>query len=219
MKRTKVTVEKETKKAYLIKDESGRRGWVHGSLLGEEVAAAARREPADSPSGRVQAPESDSRNAGVFPADVVAALSSVTSQKAETEVSAAMHPENGQGMDGDGGAQGLGGGSGGTRKPMVVYRRFGRDPFVPYSREEDSGLPSVENLELVGILYDESERVALLESREEGGKAFALREHDPVRHGRVLKIQREKVVFLLDEDGIAHSFSLDLVKDRKLRAK
>jgi hypothetical protein len=106
-------------------------------------------------------------------------------------------------------------------EPKVVYQTYGRDPFLPLDQLEgdDMELPDVETAELVGIMYDDSDRIALLEDGRKGGGAFALRERDPIQRGRVLRILPRRVVFLLDEDGIAHTYSLYLENGRNLRGK
>ena len=78
-----------------------------------------------------------------------------------------------------------------------------------------SGLPLVENLTLVGILYDDAERLALCEDRLNGNQPFSFRELDPVDKGKVLKIYQDKVVFLITEFGISRSYTLEIVRPTK----
>jgi hypothetical protein len=94
----------------------------------------------------------------------------------------------------------------------IVYKPRGRDPFLPLDEVpvDDMALPDVEKSALVGILFDNRERVALLEEKGGKGVAYALRERDPVKEGRVLKIRRESVVFILSDGGISHTFTLKL---------
>ncbi len=103
-----------------------------------------------------------------------------------------------------------------ARKP-VAYHEYGRDPFLPLSNDETGPVPNVENLRLVGILYDQTDRIALFEAPNGSGheKAFALRENDPVQNGYVLRIQPDKVLFLLNELGISRTYALKLTKENE----
>ena len=99
-------------------------------------------------------------------------------------------------------------------KKGIRYTGVGRDPFEPIvpSSVSASGLPFAENLHLVGILYDDADRIALCEDTHNDNQPFALREHDAVEKGKVLKIYQDKVVFLITEFGISRSFTLQLSK-------
>jgi hypothetical protein len=114
--------------------------------------------------------------------------------------------------DESGAADGQGRDSSGVRK-KVAYTSFGRDPFVALSRFDETELPYVENLTLVGILFDEQEKIALFEERDKSGKnirAWSLHENDKVINGRLLRIQRREAVFLLEEMGIARTYRFSL---------
>jgi hypothetical protein len=108
-----------------------------------------------------------------------------------------------------------------ARRRTIRYRRFGRDPFVPLDIVRvtggDSALADAENLTLVGIVYDDEERIALLEDTENDGKAYALMEGDRVRRGSLFRIMRKRVIFLLNEDGISYTHDLELEKEKILR--
>jgi hypothetical protein len=94
---------------------------------------------------------------------------------------------------------------------LVRYKVFGRDPFVPLLRDTSTtALPSVENLRLVGVLEDARERIALVEDFKNGNRAFALRTNDPVAQGKVLRVHRDKVVFLIRDFEVSHSYTLGL---------
>jgi hypothetical protein len=103
----------------------------------------------------------------------------------------------------------------GRYKNMIRYHRKGRDPFLPYisSVESDLGLPLVENLRLVGILYDNRDRIGLLEDKKNDNRPFTLREEDRVERGKVLKIYRDRIVFLITEYGISRSVTLRLTNN------
>jgi uncharacterized protein YgiM (DUF1202 family) len=99
-------------------------------------------------------------------------------------------------------------------KKQVEYHVYGRDPFLPLSLEDESAVAKVENLKLVGILYDEADRIALFEDIG-GGKARALRENDPVQNGYLLRVQPDKVLFLLNELGISRTYAMKLSKEKE----
>jgi hypothetical protein len=94
----------------------------------------------------------------------------------------------------------------------VRYKVYGRDPFVPLTRDSSaySDLPRVENLRLVGVLEDSRERIALVEDFKNNNRAFALRANDPVEFGKVLRVQRDKVVFLIRDFDVSRSYTLSL---------
>ncbi|MCL2184087.1 MAG: hypothetical protein FWB85_11540, partial [Chitinispirillia bacterium] len=94
---------------------------------------------------------------------------------------------------------------------LVRYRTRGRDPFVPLVKDTVStDLPRVENLRLVGILEDYNEKIALVEDFKNDNRAFALRANDEVEHGKVLRVQRDRVVFLIRDFDISRSYVLTL---------
>lgn len=103
---------------------------------------------------------------------------------------------------------------------MIEYRVYGRDPFLPLSRDEfgDDELGKVEDMVLVGTLIDQYDRLALLEDKIVPGKAYALREGDAVKHGRVLRIMPDNIVFLLNEFGFSKTFMLKLRKGKSASA-
>ncbi len=101
-----------------------------------------------------------------------------------------------------------------VRKP-VEYHVYGRDPFLPLSGDEDNKVHNVEDLALVGILYDQADRIALFETQKGREKAIALRENDPVQNGYVLRIQPDKVLFLLNELGISRTYAVRLNRDKE----
>lgn len=99
-------------------------------------------------------------------------------------------------------------------KKQVEYHEYGRDPFLPLSLEDESAVAKVENLKLVGILYDQADRIALFEDIGGSGKARALRENDPVQNGYLLRVQPDKVLFLLNELGISRTYAMKLPKEK-----
>jgi hypothetical protein len=92
------------------------------------------------------------------------------------------------------------------------YKIYGRDPFIPlteYSMSRNQ-LPDVENSVLAGILYDARDRVALVETRGKDQGAFALREGEPVLHGRLQKITPNSAIFLIEDGGLYRQFALKM---------
>jgi hypothetical protein len=100
---------------------------------------------------------------------------------------------------------------------LVEYHVYGRDPFLPLSRDRDSPVPYVEDLDLVGILYDQVDRIGLFEDKQDKTRAYALRENDPVQNGSVLRVQPDKVLFLINELGISRTYALKLTKGKQDR--
>ncbi len=98
---------------------------------------------------------------------------------------------------------------------QVEYHVYGRDPFLPLTGDEDSKVHNVQDMTLVGILYDQADRIALFESAKGKEKAVALRENDPVQNGYVLRIQPDKVLFLLNELGISRTYAMKLFKEKE----
>lgn len=104
-----------------------------------------------------------------------------------------------------------------TIRNHVRYIRSGRDPFMPLlvDSADDSEGANVEQLRLVGVLIDNEEQIALLEDLKNNRKPFALRENDQVNRGKVLKIYKDKVVFLLTEFGISRSYTIRLATNQE----
>jgi hypothetical protein len=100
----------------------------------------------------------------------------------------------------------------------IEYHVFGRDPFLTLSQDEDGPLPTIENLELVGILYDAMDRIGLFEDIRNKTKAYALRENDPIKNGSLLRIQSDKVLFLINELGISRTYAMKLNKEKEPKA-
>jgi hypothetical protein len=102
-----------------------------------------------------------------------------------------------------------------TFPKLIEYHVLGRDPFLPLSQDEEGPLPNIENLQLVGILYDAMDRIGLFEDIRNKAKAFALRENDPVKNGYLLRIQTDKVLFLINELGISRTYAMKLYRGKE----
>jgi hypothetical protein len=102
----------------------------------------------------------------------------------------------------------------------IKYNAFGRDPFIPLTDETMEELPDATTLTLVGILYDDQDRLALLEeAKEGGGRAYAMREKERVKNGYLFKIQRDQVVFVITEFDISRTFILKLKEESDTRKR
>jgi hypothetical protein len=96
-------------------------------------------------------------------------------------------------------------------KNRVVYNTFGiRDPFIPLQPDDVEGGLNIDQMRVVGIIYSPTRPMAVLEHVSQGGLSVALREGDAIQSGRVLKILRDQVVFVLEEFGVTRQFTLKL---------
>lgn len=96
-------------------------------------------------------------------------------------------------------------------KNRVVYNTFGiRDPFIPLEPDDVEGGLNIDQMRVVGIIYSPTRPMAVLEHITQGGLSVALREGDAIQSGRVLKILRDQVVFVLEEFGVTRQFTLKL---------
>lgn len=103
----------------------------------------------------------------------------------------------------------------GSTKPNIKeYKIFGRDPFLPLDKCDFllPDLPNVEEAELVGIIYDNMDRIALIETKGKKGQleSHTLRENTTIYNGRVLKIQEDAVVFLISEAMYSRKYVLKM---------
>ena len=97
-------------------------------------------------------------------------------------------------------------------KQRYSYSSFGRrDPFVPFEEPEIEGL-SIDEVQLVGIIWDSETPLAIFEDVRLRGVSYTLREGDEVVNGNVYKITKDEVVFLLTEFGVSRKFSMALPK-------
>jgi Tfp pilus assembly protein PilP len=97
------------------------------------------------------------------------------------------------------------------QKNKVVYNTFGiRDPFIPLEADDVEGGLNIDQMRVVGIIASPTRPMAVLEHTSQPGLSVALREGDAIQNGRVLKIERDRVVFLLEEFGVSRQFALKL---------
>ena len=99
-----------------------------------------------------------------------------------------------------------------SRAPKQFYRysSFGRrDPFIPFEEPEVDGL-SIDEVQLVGIIWDSETPLAIFEDVRLKGISYTLREGDEVVNGNVYKISKNEVVFLLTEFGVSRKYTMVL---------
>ena len=98
----------------------------------------------------------------------------------------------------------------------VTYNSYGRrDPFIPVEQGSvDNGI-DIDQMKVVGIIYQSSEPMAVLEHTREANVSFTVKVGDPVHNGRVSRITREAVTFDISEYGISRSYSLKLVSSKE----
>lgn len=94
----------------------------------------------------------------------------------------------------------------------VTYNSYGRrDPFIPVEQGvSDNGI-DIDQMKVVGIIWQASQPMAVLEHSKESGISFTVKEGDPVHNGRVARISHDAVTFDISEYGISRSYSLRLV--------
>ena len=95
-------------------------------------------------------------------------------------------------------------------KKTLRYSSFGRrDPFIPLKNTEVDGI-SIDEIRLVGIVWDDQAPLVLLEDVRVDGVSYTLREGDPIINGKVYKITRKEVIFEVTEFGVPRKFSMPL---------
>ncbi len=98
----------------------------------------------------------------------------------------------------------------------ITYNSFGRrDPFIPVELgATDNGI-DIDQMKVVGIIWQSSEPMAVLEHTREANVSYTVKQGDPVHNGRVARITRETVTFDISEYGISRSYSLKLVSSKE----
>jgi hypothetical protein len=99
-----------------------------------------------------------------------------------------------------------------TPEPYYYQSAGRRDPFAslisPDGGEAD-GEPGVADLVVVGILWGDNDRFALVETRD--GHSLILRKGDPIRDGRVLEVSPEGLRVVYSHYGIVKTMTLPVV--------
>jgi len=92
----------------------------------------------------------------------------------------------------------------------IIYSSYGfRDPFVEVKSTGDDGI-NIDNLILVGVIYENEMPMALFSDNKTKGQSYTLFEGDTVKNGKVLKISRTSVLFLLQEYGVSRRHTVSL---------
>jgi hypothetical protein len=100
------------------------------------------------------------------------------------------------------------------RETVKYSSRGKRDPFSPlFERIEESEfgvapIPSIENLELVGVLESPLHNWALCQDAR--GFGYILQAGDRIKEGRVLRVDQDRVVFQVSEYGWTRNVTLEL---------
>jgi len=92
----------------------------------------------------------------------------------------------------------------------ISYSSFGfRDPFVEVKSTSGDGI-NIDNLTLAGIIYENERPMALLSDNRIMGQSYTLYEGDTVKNGKILKISKNSVMFLLQEYGVTRRYTVSL---------
>ena len=92
----------------------------------------------------------------------------------------------------------------------VSYSSFGRrDPFVEIKGLMEDGI-NIDQGELVGIIWESEEPLAILAETKNPSVSYAVKEGDRILNGKVLKITQTDVLFLLQEFGVSRRYSMSL---------
>lgn len=98
----------------------------------------------------------------------------------------------------------------------IAYNSYGRrDPFIPVEQGASENGIDIDQMKVVGIIWQAQEPMAVLEHNREAGVSFTVKQGDPVHNGRVSRITRDQVTFDLVEYGISRSYSLKLVSNKE----
>ncbi|MFC1584363.1 SH3 domain-containing protein [Fibrobacterota bacterium] len=97
-------------------------------------------------------------------------------------------------------------------RKKVQYTSFGRrDPFIPVEHAPLSDRDIIlDQMKLVGIIWNAKDPLAVLEHRTEPAISIALRKGDSISNGKVTQITRHKVVFEISEYGVFRFYTLKL---------
>jgi len=92
----------------------------------------------------------------------------------------------------------------------IVYSSYGyRDPFIEVKSEGKEGIV-IDNLVLAGVIYENQMPMALFSDNKVKGQSYTLYEGDTIKNGRIIKISRNDVLFLLQEYGVSRRYKMIL---------
>jgi len=99
------------------------------------------------------------------------------------------------------------------KRQIIEYAALSsKDPFKPLvgagAGKVSDGLPSLENLKLVGILEDSRMNRALLEDAE--GNGYMLKPNDRIQSGFLVSVTERKAIFQVTEYGWTRTVALEL---------
>lgn len=112
--------------------------------------------------------------------------------------------------DSPGGADSVAAKFGWKDSDKIIYSSYGfRDPFVEVKSFGNDSL-NLDNLVLVGVIFEDEKPMAILSNNKIKGKSHTLYEGDTVKHGKILKISKNSVLFLLQEYGVSRRYEMVL---------
>ncbi len=92
----------------------------------------------------------------------------------------------------------------------IIYSSYGfRDPFVEVRGFGNDGI-NIDNLVLAGVVYENEMPMALFSDNKIRGQSYTLHEGDSVKNGKVIKISKTSVLFLLQEYGVSRRYAMSL---------
>jgi len=92
----------------------------------------------------------------------------------------------------------------------IIYSSYGfRDPFLEVKSSSTDGI-NIDNLTLAGIIYENERPMVLLSDNKMMGHSYTLFEGDTIKNGKVLKISKNSVTFLLQEYGVSRRYIINL---------
>lgn len=99
------------------------------------------------------------------------------------------------------------------RELLVFHTGPRKDPFSPLTEKKNFELgnvplPNIEELKLVGILEDNIGYKALLEN--DLGYGYILQAGDRIRNGSLVSVDKERVIFQIQEYGYTKNIALEL---------
>ncbi|MGL1901849.1 MAG: SH3 domain-containing protein [Fibrobacterales bacterium] len=98
----------------------------------------------------------------------------------------------------------------GDLSDKIKYSTFGRrDPFIPVTGPDDSGI-NIDGVKLVGIIWDKTSPIAILEDVRNTGVSYTLQVGDKILNGKVERITATEIVFQLSEFGVQRQYSMAL---------
>ena len=195
----RITATDKSGEWYAVNTQMGGAAWIHQSVVrrsgGAVVPVIAVVAPIPAVGGNAQhivpAESTIAAPQNISISDIAAAAADIEEEEAVVQDTASEEDQ----------------------RTSFSYRRRGRDPFLPLDRSSfiREGLPNINNISLVGVLFDSRNSVALFEERRNNEiTAFSMRVGDPVVSGKLLRIEANKVIFLLREATFSYTIEMEL---------